>query len=317
MITRRTFLIMTHATLGAPFVVQALPLGKPRVGIVRLDNPIGRQTGDSFIAALRDLGWNDGQNVNVDWRRRDEEIAELVRLKVDVLVLPNPHRLEAGLRLTKTIPIVGIDLESDPVARGFATSLARPGGNVTGIWLDLPEIAGKQLQLLKEAVPDLHRVAVLWDDRIARPQFTATETAARTIGVSVYGARVRDDSEIESAVKRVLAQRPQALLALTSPIVIRTQNRIAELALRNRLASITGFTTFPAAGGLMAYGPNFDGLFRQAASYVDRILKGTRPGDLPIARPTTFELIINAKTAKALGLTIPQSLLLQADSVIE
>jgi putative ABC transport system substrate-binding protein len=212
---------------------------------------------------------------------------------------------------------VGQDLESDPIARGFAQSLPRPGRNITGIFRDIPEISGKQLQYLQDVVPDLRRVAVLWDDRIADLIFRAMETAARSEGISVQDRVLRDASQIDSAIERLVEARPQALLALTSPVVYATQGRIAELALLYRLPSISGFTTFPTAGGLMAYRPEFSGTVRQAAGYVDRILKGAKPGDLPIERPTRFQLTFNVKTAKALGLTVPRSLLVFADEVIE
>jgi putative tryptophan/tyrosine transport system substrate-binding protein len=266
---------------------------------------------------LRERGWSDGRNVAIDWRRRDEEIPELVRLNVDVLVLPNPYRIEAGLKQTKTIPIVGVDLESDPIARGFLKSLSRPGGNLTGVWMDIPDIVGKQLQMLKEAVPAVRRVAVVWDERVASLQFTATQTAARVLDMSVDSAVLRHESEADDVMKRALPASPQAIFLLTSPIVLRAQRRIGQLAVQHRLPSISGFSTFPADGGLMAYGPDFPAIFQQIAGYVDRILRGAKPGDLPVERPAKFELRINSKTAKALGLTIPQSLLLRADQVIE
>jgi putative ABC transport system substrate-binding protein len=316
-VRRRTFIALLGGAVASPFAVRAQPLGKPRVGMVFTDTPVGHRDQDKVIAWLRDLGWIDGQNVTIDQRWHDEEIEDLVRLKVDVLWLPNPIRLQIGSRLTQTIPIVGHDLETDPIARGYAQSLARPGRNITGIFLDIPEIAGKQLQYLQDVVPDLRRLAVLWDDRIADLPFRAMETAARREGISVQAAVVRDHSQIDSAIGRLVDDRPQALLALTSPVINRTLGRIAELALLHRLPSISGFTTFPAAGGLMAYGPDFFGTLRQAAGYVDRILKGAKPGDLPIERPTKFQLTFNLKTAKALGLTVPPSLLLRADEVIE
>jgi putative ABC transport system substrate-binding protein len=212
---------------------------------------------------------------------------------------------------------VTIDLESDPVARGFVKTLARPGGNITGIWMDMPEITGKQLQLLKEAAPNLARAAVVWDDRIAGLQFAAIEASARAAGVAVQSAPLRDDHETEAVVRRALAARPQAILLLTSPIVLRAQPRVAALALESRLPSMSGFSTYPDDGGLMAYGPDFPTIWRQAAGYVDRILRGARPGDLPVERPAKFELRINARTAKALGLTLPPSLLARADAVLQ
>jgi putative ABC transport system substrate-binding protein len=250
-------------------------------------------------------------------RWRDEEIEDLVRLKVEVLFLANPIRLQIGSRLTQTIPIVAHDLESDPIASGYVQSLARPGRNITGVFLDLPELANKQLQFLQEVVPELRNVGVLWDDRIGDVPFRAMETAARSEGISVQSPVVQDSSQIDSAIGRLTEGRPQALLALTAPFIFATQGRIAELALLHRLPSICGFTTFPSFGGLMAYGPDIYTTLRQAAGYIDRILKGAKPDNLPIERPTKFQLTFNLKAAKALGLTVPTSLLLRADDVIE
>jgi putative ABC transport system substrate-binding protein len=314
---RRKFMLLAGAAATiCPLSARAQAPRKPRVGMAFRPNPdAGQRDREIVVAALRDLGWIDGQNVTLDVRWRDEEIEDLVRLKVDVLFLTNPIRVQIGSKLTQTIPIIGHDLESDPIASGFAQSLARPGKNITGIWLDIPEIVGKQLQYLRYALPDLRRVAVLWDDRLDVP-FRAMEAAARSEGISVQAA-ASDESQVESAIVGLMESRPQALLALTSPWVARAQRRIAELALLNRLPSLCGFTTFPAVGGLMAYGPDYDATLRHAVVYIDRILKGAKPGDLPIERPTKFELVVNLKTAKALGLTLPASLLLRADKVIE
>jgi putative tryptophan/tyrosine transport system substrate-binding protein len=318
-LTRRAVLSgLAAAALVVPRVARAQPAGKlPRIGYVQAELPVAAPLREAFLAGLRDRGWVEGQNVSIDWRRSDEEIGELVRLNVDVLVLPNPYRIATGLKLTRTIPIVTIDLESDPVAKGFVKSLARPGGNLTGIWMDIPELAGKQLQLLAEAVPGLRRVAVVWDNHVAGLQFTATEAAARASGVAVHSAPLTDAGAVDAAVRRVVPLRPQGMLILTSPILLRAQPRLAQLAVQHRLASISGFSTFPDDGGLMAYGPNFLAIWRQAAGYVDRILKGARPGDLPVERPAKFEFRINTRTAKALGLDLPPTLLARADEVLQ
>jgi putative ABC transport system substrate-binding protein len=319
-VTRRWAILggLAAAACAIPSLGHAQPTGPlPRVGFVQAEVASSGPLREAFFAGLRELGWVDGRNVTIDWRRRDGEIRDLVRLNPAVLVLPNPYRIEAGLRLTKTIPIVTVDLESDPVARGFIKGLARPGGNLTGIWMDVPEIAGKQLQLLKEAVPDLRRVAVVWDDRIAALQFGATEASARASGITLHSAPLRDEREIDAAVKRAVVNRPQAVLILTSPILLRAQTRLAQLALESRLPSMSGFSTFPDSGGLMAYGPDFPTIWRQAASYVDRILRGAKPGDLPVERPAKFELRINARTARSLGLALSPSLLARADEVLQ
>jgi ABC-type uncharacterized transport system substrate-binding protein len=318
-VNRRTFLCgLTLGTVSVPLVGEARQAGKlPRVGYVQAELPALAPLHRAFIEGLRDRGWSHGRNVAIDWRRRDEEIPDLVRLNVDVMVLPNPYRLEAGLKQTKTIPIVTVDRESDPVAKGFIRSLSRPGGNLTGIWLHIPDIVGKQLQILKEAVPAMRRVAVVCDERVAGLQFTATQTAARLLNIAVEPAALQHESEADDVVKRALPARPQAIFLLTSPIVLRAQGRIAQPAVQHRLPSVSGFSTFPDDGGLMAYGPDFPTIFRQIAGYVDRILRGAKPRDLPVKRPTKFELRINLKTAKALGLTIPQSVLLRADEIIQ
>jgi putative ABC transport system substrate-binding protein len=196
-------------------------------------------------------------------------------------------------------------------------SLARPGGNLTGVWLDFPDIAGKQLQLLKEAVPAVQRVTVIWDDRVAALQFAATQAAARVVNIVARAAPIRHEREAQDVVRRALTAKSQAILMLTSPIVLRAQRQIAELAAQHRLPTVSGFSTFPDDGGLLAYGASFPAMWHQVAGYVDRILRGAKPGDLPVERPARFELRINLKTAKALGLTIPPSLLARADQIIE
>lgn len=316
---RRAFLgTLAGSLLAAPLAAEAQQAGKlPRVGYVQPEVPVSAALREAFLGGLRERGWSDGQNVAIDWRRRDEEIPDLVRLKVDVMVLPNPYRIEAGLRQTKTIPIVTVDLESDPVAKGFLRSLSRPGGNLTGIWMDFPDIAGKRLQMLKDAVPAARRVGVVWDKRVAGLQFAATQTAARVVDIAVQSVPLRHESEVDDVVKRALRAKPHAILMLTSPIVFRAQRRIAQLAVQHRIPTFSGFSTFPDDGGLMAYGPDFAAMWHQMAGYVDRILRGAKPGDLPVERPTKFELVINLKTAKALGLTISPSLLQRADQVIE
>ena len=275
---RRAFICrVTFGLLAGPLVARAQPAKLLRVGYVQAELPALAPLHRAFIEGLRDRGWSDGRNVAIDWRRRDEEIPDLVRLNVDVLVLPNPYRIEAGLKQTKTIPIVGVDLESDPIARGFLRSLSRPGGNLTGVWMDIPDIVGKQLQMLKEAVPAVRRVAVVWDERVAGLQFTATPTAARMLDIAVDSAAIRHESEADDVVNRALPARPQAIFLLTSPILLRAQRRIGQLAVQHRLPSISGFSTFPGDGGLMAYGPDFPTMWIQVAHYVDRILKGARP----------------------------------------
>ena len=317
--SRRTLTVGLAATLIAPRRSAAQPSGKPRT--VGVFGAVDEDLYKSFVTALRDLGWVDGQNVVITRRRVEGasgvDVDELIRLAPDVIFVSNPLRIKLATERTKTIPIVGYDLESDPVASGFVKSLARPGGNVTGIWLDLPELAGKLIQLLQEVVQRLTLVAVLWDDRIGNPQFTALQAAARTAGIGVHAVTLHEPGEAGAAMQRVLAERPQGLVLLTSPSIYSSRARIAELAMRGRLPSISLFSPYPEAGGLMAYGPDHPDNYRLAARVVDRILRGSRPADVPVERPSKFELVINVKTAKALGVTIPQAVLLRADRVIE
>jgi putative ABC transport system substrate-binding protein len=221
------------------------------------------------------------------------------------------------MRVTTTIPIIGLDLESDPVTSGFVKTLARPGGNVSGLWMDLPEIAGKQIQFLREVVPSLHRLGVVWDDRIGQPQFAHVQAVCRGMKTSVLAAPVRAQADIDGALKRLLADRPQAVVLLTSPVISSGLARIAEIALESRWPTISPFSTFPGFGGLMAYGPDFPSMWRQLAVYVDRVLRGAKVGDLPVERPAKFTLVVNLKTARILGLALPQSLILRADEVIQ
>jgi putative ABC transport system substrate-binding protein len=280
----------------------------------------------AFREGLRELGYVVGQNVVLDvespQRNEAEEYprlaAKLVARRVDIIVGANPHSLEAVTKATSSIPIVGVDLESDPVAKGWVASLARPGRNTTGFFLDIPEISGKQLQFLREVQPALTRVAILGDPRINELQFRATEAAARSAGLTLQLSRITSTNEIQEAIAKAAAQRAGGLVALTSPLVNVSFRRIADAALEHRLPSICGFVPgFAEAGGLLAYGPDFADLFRRAAGYVAAVLKGTAPGQLPVQRPTKFQLVINRKTAKVLRLELPPSLSMRADQVIE
>ena len=279
-----------------------------------------------FLDGLRELGYDLGRSVHVEDVRGDpskpEEFTALaVRIVArgfDVILAAGPPSIEAAVKATKTIPIVGIDLESDPVARGWAISLARPGGHVTGFFLDIPEMSGKQLQFLLEAKPRLSRVAVLGDRRVADLQFKAIEAAARVARLTLQILAITNSDEIERVVAEAARQRAGGLIVLTSPLIFGAQPRIAEQALKQNIATICPFVpSFVEVGGLLAYGPDFPDLYRRAATYVDRILKGTKVGDLPVQRPEKFQLALNLRTAMALGLTIPQSLLVRADKVID
>jgi putative tryptophan/tyrosine transport system substrate-binding protein len=291
----------------------------PRIGSISTEPS---ELTESFSQGLREAGYVGGQNIILDTRyhhgsleRIDEFARELVALKCSVIVAGSPYAIRAVLKETNTIPTVGIDLESDPVANGWVKSLARPGSNLTGLFLDIPDLGGKQIELLKNIVPTLTRLAALWDATIGTLQFHAIETAARSSGVTLESFPIRTAEEIE--VNRAEQKHIDGMIVLTSPLIFNQRSQIADLALKARLPTINGFNIYPKAGGLMAYGPNFPSMFKRAASYVDRILSGANPGELPIERPTKFELVINLKTAKALGLQVPWQLQQLADEVIE
>jgi putative ABC transport system substrate-binding protein len=317
-VNRRRFLLTSLAgALAAPRAVAAQPASR----VQRLAVYTGRLVSDGLVEALNERGWTDGRNIAIDWQGiegSEARIGEhLARTPTDVVVAGGPHRIRAAMRATPTIPIIGIDLESDPVANGFVRTLARPGGNVTGIWMDLPEIAGKQIQFLREVVPSLNRLGVVLDDQIAQPQFAELQTVSRTANISLLPAAVRLSTEIDGVLKRLVTERPQAIVVLTAPVIFLGLRRIAELAVQSRLPSISPFSPYPASGGLMAYGPDFKAMWHQLGGYVDRVLRGARAGDIPVERPFKFSLILNLKTAKTIGLTIPPSLLARADQVIE
>ena len=320
---RRAFIAgLTGGLLVAPLTGEAQPIEKvSRIGFLQRNR---NENVTAFTQALQEAGYVEGRTMVLEMRifggregALPQLAAELVGLKCDVIVAASPYAITAAAKATKTIPIVGVDLESDPVANGWARSLSRPGGNVTGEFLDLPELAGKQIQLLREAVPQLARVAVVWDSTIGQVQVRATEAAARAAGIQAQSVGIRLAADLPEAFARSVRAHAQGMIVLSSPVLLGLREEISKFALTHHLPMISLFTSYPQAGALMAYGPNLSEMYRRLGSYVDRILKGSRPGDLPIARPTKFELVINLKTAKALGLTIPPSLLQRADQVIE
>jgi len=318
--TRRAFL--WGLTLGT-LVATAQATKIPRIGWLSGPARFGLS---EFKQRLGELGYIVGQSVLMDIRSpKSDEFpeypdlaAQLIATGVDVMLAANPLSLAALSAATKTIPIIGVDLESDPVTKGWAASLAHPGRNITGFFLDIPEMSGKQLQFLKEVKPNLSQVAILGDSQVNQLQFEATEIAARNSGLTLHPLAVKSQADIASAIAGAARKGARALVALTSPLVNIGLKRVAEAAVAHRLPSICGFVPiFAQAGGLLAYGPDFPDLFHRAAGYVAMILKGSNPDELPIQRPTKFDLVINLKTAKALGLTIPQSVLVRADEVIQ
>jgi putative ABC transport system substrate-binding protein len=251
--------------------------------------------------------------------RFQEHATELVRDGVQVIFAVGPYALRAARAVTSTVPIVGLDNESDPIAAGYAASLARPGRNVTGVFLDQSEVSAKQLQLLKEAVPGLARVAVLWDDEIATAQRDAVDDAARRLGVMVSSIVWRDPETLTRSLRTATQDGARGLIVLSTPRILNERIRpfVAATALTSRLPAIGLTATFARDGLLMAYGPLQLNMYRSAATLVAKILDGARPADLPIERPVHFALVINLKTAKALGITLPQSLLQRADEVYQ
>ena len=329
--TRAWRLPLTLSLVGAmlfalcSFAEAQQPAKAPRIGYVTsFGAPAGRGV-SAFLQGLRDLGYVEGKNIIIEYRnaegkieRYSDLVADLVGLKVDVIFTSSTPGALAAKNATKTIPIVFTNV-GDPVANGLVASLARPGGNITGLSTLAPELSGKGLELLKETIPTLSRVAVVWnpDNPGKTSSFKETEVAAQALRLQLQSLEVRGPNDVEPAFQAAKKERAGALIVLRDVVVSSQITRILELALKNHMPAIYGDRGFVDAGGLMSYGPNIDDLFRRAATYVDKILKGTKPADLPIERPSKFELVINLKTAKQIGLTIPPNLLARADKVIK
>jgi len=327
---RRVFLAGTGAVLLAgPLAAEAQQAAKvARIGYLAPNLAASPHNHEAFRQGLRDLGYVEGRNLVIEYRDAEGKLerlpalaAELVALKVDVIVAPNTPAAVPAKQATKTIPIV-FAVAGDPVGSGLVTSLARPGGNVTGLSNLALELVGKCLELLTRAVPGVSRIAVLWHpgvfpERTEKDLLKGAEVAARALGVRLQFVEARGPADFNRAFSDMTRARAGALTVLPSNMFISERRRLVDLAAKNRLPAVYPWKEFVDAGGLMAYGPNYDDLFRRAATYVDKILRGAKPGDLPVEQPTKFELVINLKTAKALGLTIPRSLLLNADEVIQ
>jgi putative ABC transport system substrate-binding protein len=311
--------------LAAPLATEAQPAGKVyRIGLLTTyyrPDDIGPV---AFRQELRRLGWIEGENIVIEVRsaegkaeRLSELAADLVRLKVDVITAMGDLAAVPASQATRTIPIVAGS--ADPVGIGLVTNLARPEGNVTGLHIQAAETAGKRLQLLKEVVPTVSRVAVLWNatHRGKQVEFGETQVAAQALGVELQSVEVRTADDFDRAFLAISTGRPGALVTFTERLTIAHRRRIAEFAARNRLPMVAEIKEFADAGGLMTYGPSEAWLSGRAAYYVDRILRGAKPADLPVEQPTKFELIVNLKTARALGVTIPPAVLARADEVIQ
>ena len=279
----------------------------------------------AFRQGLRELGYEEGRNFVFEARFADGKLdrlpelaAELVKLNVDVILASSTQAIRAAQQATKTIPII-MTTVGDPVGPGFVASIAKPGGNITGLTIQAPELIAKRLQLLKEAVPRLSRVALVWDPRIAHEVqgFKEAEMAAPSLGLTLLSFEVKRPEDLEPAFAAMVRDGANGLLVFENAITVNNSKHVVELAIKHRLPGAYGLVDFAQAGGLMVFGPVRADNYRRAASFVDKIVKGAKPGDLPVEQPTKFELVVNLKAAKAHGLTIPPSLLLRADQVIE
>lgn len=320
--------MLTVGMLAAPLPARAQPGAKTsKVGILQVGTGAGgRHLSAAFKQGMQEHGYVEGQHVVFEHRfgdnkreRLSEAAAELVRLKVDVIVTATDQGIAAVKQQTQTIPIVMAN-STDPVGTGFVASLARPGGNITGNSAMSPELSGKRLELLREVVPGLSRVAILWnpDIRGAVLDYKETENVARSLRLQLQSVEVDRADDLDRGFAAMMTGRAEALIVATpNPVAFSNRGQIVRLAQKNRLPAIYGAKDFADAGGLIAYGPNPADLWRRAASYVDKILKGAKPGDLPVEQPTKFELVLNVKTAKALGLKMPSSLVQRADRIIE
>jgi putative tryptophan/tyrosine transport system substrate-binding protein len=294
-----------------------------RIGLLTL--VVSSSAHEVFKQGLRDLGYIEGQNIVIEYRhaadraeRLPELAAELVRLKVDVIVAAGSQAALAAKNATQTIPVIFTGV-GDPVAQGLVASLARPGGNITGLASLSPEVGGKRLELLKEVVPAASRVAVLWNPTNSSNslQLKEVRAAAQTLALRVQSLEVSKSEDIERAFAAIARERAHALLVFADPFLTTQRTQFADLAVKNRLPAMYGQSDSVEAGGLMSYAPSFREMHRRAATYCDKILKGTKPTDLPVEQPTKFEFVINLKTAKQIGLTIPPNVLARADRVIK
>lgn len=295
-----------------------------RIGVLSTVLPRSAPFYVTLEQRLRELGYVEGQNLAIEFRNAEGRLerlpaiaAELARLDVDVIIaIGTEATLKAARRATSTTPIVVVAIDYDPVALGYVTTLARPGGTVTGVFLRQPELTAKRLELLKEAVPGLSRVAIVADFYTA-DQLKEAEPAARSLGLRLQVLDTRTSpGGLAGALEAAHSSRSAALLILASPILFRERARIVELALRYRLPTMSVAREFAEAGAMISYGASISGMFRRAADYVDKIVRGARPADLPVEQPTKFELVVNLKTARGLGLTIPQTILVRADELI-
>jgi putative ABC transport system substrate-binding protein len=301
------------------------PKNVPRIGLLITNSRASESTSfEAFHRGLQELGYVEGQNIVIEYRYADGKLeqlpqfaAELVRLNVEVIVTSGTPPTHAAQQATKTIPIV-MTVVGDPIEVGFVASLAQPGGNITGLTAMTRQLSGKRLELLKEAFPEISRVAVLVDGTLAAQQMQETQLASQALGITLQALDVRGPNpDLDGAFSTATSQRADALFIPTGQILNLHKKRVVDLVAQSRLPAMSATREFVEAGGLMSYGPSLPENWRRAATYIDKLLKGTKPADLPVEQPMKFELVINLKTAKALGLTIPPTLLFQADEVIQ
>ena len=318
------WLLTIVGVLTAPLPGEAQqPPRVARVGVLLYSTPQADPTIAPFRQGLRDLGYREGQTLAIDYRfaeGRPERLpvlaAELVRLRPDVIVAIGGDVVPAAQQATRAIPIVAW-VSNDPVQAGFAASLGHPGGNITGITLILDTLAGKRLALLKELAPRVTRVGIVWNPDHADPEFRECQRTAQALGIQLQSLEVRRAEDFDAALQTASRERSETLIVVSSRLVNLHRRQILDYGARNRLPVVGDWGPWPQSGALMSYGPNIAEMTQRAAAYVDRVLKGARPADLPFLQPTRFELIVNVTVAKELGLTIPQSILVRADHVIE
>ena len=321
---RREFItLIGGAAVGSPLAARAQQVKKiPRIGVLWPNPPA---TFEFMRQGLRDFGYVEGQNINFEFRwaqgkldELPEMASELVRLQVDLIVTLAPPATLAAKNATQTIPIVFVAM-GDPLASGVVASLARPGGNLTGTTRMISEMSAKHVELLKEAAPSVAKLAVVWNPANSshRPALQAVNAAARSLSLQVLPLEVHAPAELDNIFAAIMRERADGVLFIADPIFFIQLNRMVDLVASNRLPAICNFVEFPKLGGLMGYAPSIPDEFRHAASHIDKILKGAKPADLPVEQPTKFQLVINLKTAKALGLEISPTMLARADEVIE
>ena len=316
------------AALGAAFA--AIPLARaqpgsrpPRIGVVHPASVEESAVYKALVPGLAALGYANGKDIVLELRSGNGKgevltalTTDVARSGVDLLLVVGPAATTAAIAATRTIPIIAIDLESDPVQNGWMKSLARPGGNVTGFFLDLTGMSAKWLQLLREAAPATRRVSLLWDATTGGTQLAATKAVASTLSIDVQTVAIQDWADFDTALGTALRARTEAFVVLSSPTAFQHSAQFAAFTRRNRIPAISPFRPFAAAGGLMSYGPDLDLFFRRTAFTIARILKGANPAEVAVEQPTRYELVINHEAARLLGLALPQSLLLRADEVI-